>query len=31
VKNPFEREGADFIFENSRDALLFILRWKDGS
>jgi hypothetical protein len=31
VKNPFEREGADFIFENSQDALVFILRWKDGS
>jgi hypothetical protein len=31
VNNPFEREGADFIFEDSRDALIFILRWKDGS
>jgi hypothetical protein len=31
VKNPFEREGADFIFEDSKDALMFILRWKDGS
>jgi hypothetical protein len=31
VNNPFEREGADFIFENSHDALIFILRWKDGS
>ena len=31
VNNLFEREGADFIFENSRDALIFILRWKDGS
>lgn len=31
VNTPFEREGADFIFENSRDALIFILRWKDGS
>ncbi len=31
VKNPFEREGADFIFENSQDALMFILKWKDGS
>jgi hypothetical protein len=29
VNNPFEREGADFIFEDSRDALMFILRWKD--
>ncbi len=29
VKNPFERDGADFIFENSKDALMFILKWKD--
>jgi hypothetical protein len=29
VKNPFEREGADFIFENSQDAMLFILKWKN--
>jgi hypothetical protein len=29
VNNPFEREAADFIFEDSRDALMFILRWKD--
>jgi hypothetical protein len=27
VKNPFEREGADFIFENSQDAMLFMLKW----
>lgn len=31
IKNPYERRGADFIFENDRDALLFILRWKDES
>jgi hypothetical protein len=30
VKNPFERAGADFIFENSYDAMLFILKWKDA-
>ena len=28
IKNPFERSGADFIFENDRDAMTFILRWK---
>jgi hypothetical protein len=28
IKNSFERSGADFIFENEKDALLFILRWK---
>jgi hypothetical protein len=27
IKNPFERNGRDFIFEDSKDALLFILRW----
>jgi hypothetical protein len=27
IKNPFERNGRDFIFENEKDALLFILRW----
>ena len=27
IKNPFERNGRDFIFENSKDATLFILRW----
>jgi hypothetical protein len=27
IKNPFERNGRDFIFEDSQDAMLFILRW----
>jgi hypothetical protein len=27
VKNPFERNGRDFIFENQKDAVNFILRW----
>lgn len=27
IKNPFERNGRDFIFENDKDAVLFILRW----
>jgi hypothetical protein len=27
IKNPFERNGRDFIFEDPKDALLFILRW----
>jgi len=27
IKNPFERNGRDFIFEDSKDATLFILRW----
>jgi hypothetical protein len=27
IKNPFERSGRDFIFEDSKDAMLFILRW----
>jgi hypothetical protein len=27
IKNPFERSGRDFLFENEKDALLFILRW----
>jgi len=27
VKNPFERSGADFIFEDQGDAINFILRW----
>jgi hypothetical protein len=27
IKNPFERAGRDFIFEDSKDATLFILRW----
>jgi hypothetical protein len=27
IKNPFERNGRDFIFEDSKDALLFSLKW----
>jgi len=27
IKNPFERNGRDFIFSVERDAVLFILRW----
>ena len=27
-KNPFERRGADFIFESEVDAVNFSLRWK---
>ena len=27
-KNPFERRGADFIFESEVDAVNFTLRWK---
>jgi hypothetical protein len=27
VKNPFERNGRDFLFENEKDAVNFILRW----
>ena len=27
IKYPFERNGRDFLFENEKDALLFILRW----
>ena len=27
IKNPFERNGRDFIFENEKDAVNFILRW----
>ena len=27
IKNPFERNGRDFLFEDSKDATLFILRW----
>jgi hypothetical protein len=30
VNNSFEREGADFIFEDSKDAMLFTLRWYDN-
>ena len=27
VKNPYHREGRDFIFEDSREAMMFILKW----
>ena len=27
IKNPFERNGRDFIFENQKDANWFVLRW----
>lgn len=27
IKNPFERNGRDFIFQEEKDAMLFILRW----
>jgi hypothetical protein len=27
VKNPYERNGRDFIFAAERDATMFILRW----
>ena len=27
-KNPFERRGADFIFESEVDAVNFTLRWQ---
>jgi hypothetical protein len=27
IKNTFERNGRDFIFENEQDAAYFILRW----
>jgi len=27
-KNPYERKGSEFIFENNRDAVNFILKWK---
>jgi hypothetical protein len=27
IKNPFERNGRDFLFEDSKDATMFILRW----
>lgn len=26
-KNPFERNGRDFLFESAKDANWFILRW----
>ncbi len=27
-KNPYERKGNEFIFENNTDAVNFILKWK---
>lgn len=27
VKNPYERHGRDFIFEDDKDAVKFILTW----
>ena len=27
-KNPYERKDSEFIFENSEDAVNFILKWK---
>jgi hypothetical protein len=27
TKHPFERAGRDFIFEDAKDAVNFILRW----
>jgi hypothetical protein len=27
VKNPYERNGCDFLFAAERDATMFILRW----
>lgn len=27
IKYPYARSGADFIFENKKDATMFILRW----
>lgn len=27
-KNPYERKGSEFIFENDCDAVNFILKWK---
>ena len=27
-KNPYERRGNEFIFENEQDAVNFILKWK---
>jgi hypothetical protein len=26
-KGQFERDGAEFIFEDSKDAVLFMMRW----
>ena len=28
IKEPYERRGSDFIFEDSKDAVNFILRWQ---
>ncbi len=28
IKNSFERNGRDFIFEDSKDAVMFILKWR---
>lgn len=30
IETRYQREGADFLFEDSKDALLFLLRWKDS-
>ena len=27
IKNGYERNGRDFIFKDSKDAILFILKW----
>ncbi len=27
-KHPYERKGSEYIFEDSRDAVNFILKWK---
>lgn len=27
IKNPYERNGRDFLFSAERDATMFILRW----
>jgi hypothetical protein len=27
VKNPYERNGRDFLFAAERDAVKFILKW----
>ena len=27
INHPYERNGRDFIFENQKDAVNFILRW----
>lgn len=28
IKKSFDRNGADFIFEDSKDAMMFVLKWK---